>query len=123
MNDKAERLARSLAPGLNVHRLVATVAIAMGEELFEIYARDNATYKALKEAGQITRRGARKEFIKRVAPKLYEDARKHLTEQLGMPEISELAKQEIYEALILDNELRANRMVAKEQATVPARLN
>jgi hypothetical protein len=33
--------------GLNVHRLVADVASEMANELFEVYARENAIYKRL----------------------------------------------------------------------------
>lgn len=122
MSEKTDRLARSLRPGLNAHRLVAQTAIEMAQELFEVYAQENAVYAALRQRGEIAEKQARARFIKRVAPKLLEDARNTLTSMLGKPDdqVAPSMKEEIYEALISDNALRANRLVAKGRATVPA---
>lgn len=110
---------------LNAHRLVVKTAKEMANELFEAYARDNATYRKLRADGQVTEKRARRVFVDRVAPKLYEDARKILVQMLGQPEdrVTATMKEEIYDALIKDNILRANRVVAKEAAIIPARLH
>lgn len=112
-------------PGLNAHRLIAETAIEMANELFEIYARDNAVYKALRAQGEVTEKDARRHFVSRIAPTVLEDARQTLTSMLGMPDdaVSPGLKEEIYEALLLDNDLRARRHVALDQATVPGRLH
>lgn len=125
MTEASDRLARSLRPGLNADRLVAQTAIEMAHELFEVYARENAIYHALRQRGEITEKQARARFVKRVAPKLLEDARTTLTQMLGKPDdqVAPGMKEEIYEALVRDNALRANRMVAKERASVPSRLH
>lgn len=111
--------------GLNAHRLVAEAAIEMANEAFELYAKDNGTYKALRAQGQVTERDARRFFVNRVAPKLLEDARQTLTSMLGMDDgtVSPGLKEEIYEALLLDNDLRAKRSVAADQASVPGYLH
>ncbi len=111
----------TLCGGLNVHRLVAKTAIEMAEEMFEDYARENAIYKRLRAGGQVSEKHARNFFVARVAPKLYEDARQALAAMLAEPEerVSQHMKDEIYEALCLDNDLRANRMVARDMVTAP----
>jgi hypothetical protein len=111
--------------GLNAHRLVAETAVEMANEMFEDYARDNAIYRGMREAGLTTERAARKQFVLRVAPRLLEDARQSLVSCLAEPDdrVSAHMKREIYEALIADNDLRANRSVAASVATVPARFH
>ena len=108
--------------GLNAHRLVAEVAVEIANELFEVYARDNGIYRAMKERGLTTEKAARKAFVARVAPRQLEEARQQLTSCLAEPDdrVTPLLKQEIYEALILDNDLRANRAVAASQAHIPS---
>lgn len=125
MTEASDRIARSLKPGLNADRLVAQTAIDMAHELFEVYARENAVYHALRQRGEITEKQARAKFVKRVAPKLLEDARQTLTSMLGKPDdqVAPRMKEEIYEALIRDNALRANRVVSKERAVVPKHLH
>ncbi len=110
---------------LNAHWLVHKQARAMAAELFEIYARDNATYAALRQRGEITEKQARRIFVAQVAPKLYEDARGALTACLAEPDdkIPVTLKNQIAEALIQDNDCRGNRLVARERATVPRRLH
>ena len=110
---------------LNCHIMVRKTAESMAQELFEVYARDDKTYKALKADGRLTEKLARKRFVARVAPKLYEDARQALVEMLAQPDdrVPVSMKEEIAEALILDNACRANRLVDKERAVVPEYLN
>lgn len=100
--------------GLNAHKLVAETAIEMANELFEVYAVENAIYRALRANGQVTAEQARRVFVERVAPKLLEDARLALTECLSQPDdvCAPRQKDIIAEALIADNDLRARRKVA-----------
>jgi hypothetical protein len=111
--------------GLNAHRLVAETAVEMANELFEVYAADNGIYRAMKEKGLTTEAKARKAFVTRVAPRLLEDARQSLVSCLAEPDdrVTPHMKQEIYEALIADNDLRANRAVAASSARIPKRLH
>jgi len=102
---------------LNAHFLIVKAAKEMANELFEVYARDNATYRTLRARGEITEKQARHRFVNRVAPKLYEDARQMLVACLSQPDgqVTPTMKEEIADALIADAPLRANRMVAKER--------
>ena len=111
--------------GLNAHRLVAETAVEMANELFEVYARENTIYRGMKEAGATSEKQARKAFVARVAPRLLEEARQQLTSCLAEPDdrVTAHMKQEIYEALIADNDLRANRTVASSEAHIPRRLH
>jgi hypothetical protein len=97
----------------------------MANELFELYARENAIYKRLRADGAVTERAAREFFVLRTAPKLYEDARQSLAACLALPDdrMSPALKEEIFEALRLDNDLRANRMVAESTASTPTHLH
>lgn len=119
MSEIADKLARSLTPGLNAHKLVAATAIEMAQALFEEFMQDNALYGAMK-AKYRTEKACRRRFVKQVAPKFLEEARRALSNMLIQEHVSQMAKDEIYEALILDNEMRANRVVAKDKATLPA---
>lgn len=113
----------NFGPGLNAHRLVAEQAIEMANELFEVYARENTIYRALRANGQVSAKQARLVFVERVAPKLLEDARQALTLCLSQPDVSVALKDQIAEALIMDAPLRASRLVATDQATIPAYLH
>lgn len=109
---------------LNAHKLVAKTAMEMANELFEVYAGENKVYKALRQDGKITERHARARFTHRVAPMFFEDARKTLANLLGKPEdqISMHMKEEIYEALMLDSDLRGARIASEDRANVPSHL-
>lgn len=111
--------------GLNAHFLVAKTAVEMANELFEVYALENAIYRRLRADGQVTEKQARRVFVDRVAPKLLEDARQALTTMLEQPDdrVPVSLKNQIADALIADNELRANRVVAASQAVVPSILH
>jgi hypothetical protein len=110
---------------LNVHRLVAKTARTMAEELWEVYARDNVVYRRMRAEGRVTEKAARLLFVNQVMPKLYEDARQALTTMLAQPDdvVAVSVKNEIAEALILDNPHRANRLVHREAAVVPRHLH
>ena len=107
--------------GLNAHHMVAETAVAMANELFEVYARDNAVYHKLRAGGEVTEAQARKVFVERVAPRLLEDARQALTACLAQPDdVMPIAqKDEIAAALIADNNLRAKRIVASDRVRAP----
>ena len=107
--------------GLNGHALIVKTAIEMAHELFEVYAMENDFYRKMRANGEVTEKQARRVFVERVAPKLLEDARQQLTTMLGMADdvVSPYVKEEIYEALLKDNDLRANRMVDADHAAVP----
>jgi len=122
MSEIADKLARSLTPGLNAHKLVASVAIEMAQELFEEYARVNEIYAAMRAKGK-SEKALRKTFVKRVAPKFLEEARRALSNMLIQEHVSQMAKDEIYEALILDNEMRANRVVDHTKVEIPSLLH
>jgi len=101
--------------------MVENTARTMANNLFEIYARQNDIYRALRARGEITEKDARTIFIARLIPKLYEEAREYLTSCLAEPDdkVTPYLKEQIYEALILDNPLRGNRLVSGAQATKP----
>jgi hypothetical protein len=108
---------------LNAHRMVIAQARSMAYELSEIWFREvTGLYPAMRT--QLTEKQARKLFVDRVAPKLYEEARQALTDLLAQPDerVPRAMKDEIAEALIMDNDLRANRVVAPSKATIPPEL-
>lgn len=110
---------------LHAHPMVRDLAVQMAEEWFEVYARSDKMYRALKEAASkngtlpATEKRARALFVARVAPRLFEDARKALTDVLASSDATEYMKQQVLEALALDSRMRANRHVAAADATVP----
>lgn len=113
---------------LNAHWLIQKQAREMAAELFEVYAPDNDLYRLLR-SGQVLLNGrqvtsekqARRVFVHQMAPKLYEEARGLLTDMLAMPEdrVPQSLKDQIAQALIMDNDLRGNRLVRGDQATIP----
>lgn len=111
--------------GLNAHRMVAECAVKMAEEFFEVFAANNDWYRALRAQGQLTEKEARLVFVARVAPTLLEDARRALTDclSLGDDVMPRAQKDEIADALVKDTDMRANRFVAEESATIPSVLH
>jgi hypothetical protein len=105
--------------GLNAHRLVAEMAVNIAEELFDPYiAANNGLYKVFKE--HLTEKQARAIFVAKIAPICLEEARLALVDCLAQPDdvCSAALKEEIFEALELDNHLRANRSVAPSNAVM-----
>lgn len=102
-------------PGLNAHWRVAKVAVEMANALFEEYAAVNAIYRRLRAEGRVSEADARRLFVERVGPRMLEQARIALTDMLTQPGVPTAVKDEITEALILDNDLRAKRIVADER--------
>ena len=106
---------------LNAHPLVLEAAQEMANEWFEVYARENAWYRAFKEHGG-SEKEARRQFVARVTPRFFEEARQALTDILA-GDYPERTKEIVFEALCKDNLLRANRTVAASAATVPGELH
>ncbi len=101
--------------GLNAHRMVAEVAIEMANHHFEHYmVVNNELWRSLRE--QLTEKQARIAFVAKIAPMLLEEARLALTECLSQPDdvCPKTQKDEIADALIKDNDMRANRRKAAE---------
>lgn len=111
--------------GLNAHWRVVKVAIAMANELFEIYMLDNAWWHKMSAGGKVSEKQGRKVFVDCVAPQLLEDARQSMVDCLTQPDsvIPQALKDEIHEALVLDNGLRGKRMIAEQYASIPATLH
>lgn len=109
----ARRIGRpTLTPlpgGQHCHRLVSETAKKMAAELFELFAKDNTWYKGAQKLNPgLSASQLEAMFVKQRWPQLVEDARATLAKLLGT-NIAESLKNEIYQALILDNGLRANR--------------
>ncbi len=106
--------------GLNAHWRVAKVAIEMAEELFGVYMLDNDWWHKMSAGGEVSEKQGRKLFVNCVAPQLLEDARLSLVDALALPDsvMPQSQKDEIAEALILDNPLRAKRQVAARHASL-----
>lgn len=108
-------------PGFQAHKMVMDLAIAMAQEHYGRYALDNAWNHKMRAGGKITEKQSRLVFCRHVAPQLLEDARQVLAGMLGQPEdvVPQAMKDEIYEALLLDNDMRGKRPLAASQATMP----
>jgi hypothetical protein len=102
-------------PGLNCHKMVAKIAIEMANALWEQYAANNFIYRKMRAEGRVREKDARQLFVQQVGPRVLEDARSALTDMLTVPDhiMPTAQKAEIAEALILDNDLRAKRIVAE----------
>lgn len=101
--------------GLNAHRMVAEVAVGLAQACYEMHmSANNALYRSMRE--NLTERQALTAFVARVAPTLLEEARLALTDCLNQPddECPSALKAEIADALIKDNDMRANRVKAAE---------
>ncbi len=106
---------------LNAHPRVLAVATEMANVLFEDYARDNDLYRQFK-ANAGSEAYARKVFVARVTPRLFEEARQALARLLAS-DCPQSMKDEVFDALVKDNLMRANRTVAASAAVVPTYLH
>ncbi len=107
--------------GLNAHRMVAELAVKMADEHYDLYMSENNELWKLFKAN-LTPKQRRVAFVLKVAPVLLEDARLVLTDMLAQPDdvVTTHLKDQIMEALILDNDFRANRKVAAQHAEMAA---
>jgi hypothetical protein len=82
---------------ITTHPLIADLCVNLAEEIYEeLCSGSNAIYKV---------QGDRQDFIKQCAPTLKQHARILLGAMLGDPKVNEWEKENIYNALTLDNEL------------------
>lgn len=81
------------------HKIVAEVAEAMAQEVYEELAKSNRFYAANKD---------RNAFIRECAPSLREKARKYLAGTLQDNRLSEDDKYAILEGIMLDQTIPAN---------------
>jgi hypothetical protein len=86
-------------PDTTMHELVAEVAIGMARELYDQLKSDNSFY-----SHNHTKEDERY-FLERIAPECRKGARTILAEMLLRNDVSEIEKERISEALILDNML------------------
>lgn len=101
--------------GLNAHRMVAETAVKLAYELYEGWMSEhNETRRAFKAIP--TEKARQLVFVRQAAPQLLEEARLLLTSCLSQPDsvVPKHMKDDIAEALMLDNDLRANRVKAAE---------
>lgn len=82
------------------HKLVAQTAREMAGAIYEELAKNNEWYKA---------NPSQTEFIERVHGSLLVQARDVLASMLALPNYPETLKEQIAEALILDNQLQLGR--------------
>jgi hypothetical protein len=101
--------------GLNAHRMVAETAVKLAYELYESWMGEhNEVRKAFLAIP--TEKARQLVFVRQAAPQLLEEARLVLADCLSQPDevVSVHMKDAIAEALILDTDLRANRVKAAE---------
>ncbi len=88
------------------HKLVASTAKEMAEELFEDVMRDDAVYAAHKRiCPELTPKLQREMFVKLMVPHLLEQARATLAKMLET-NIKQSLKDEIVDALLKDQTFR-----------------
>jgi hypothetical protein len=81
-------------PNITAHRLIAEVATAMAQEVYEeLCSGSNALYKV---------HGDRDDAVRQWAPMLVKAAKVQLGQMLNNPTVSDYEKEQIYEALVLD---------------------
>lgn len=83
-------------PDITAHRLIADLCVNMAEEIYEELAYRNSFFRIHED---------RQDFIKQCAPTLKTEAKRILASLLDDPETSEMQKRDIYQALLLDNQL------------------
>lgn len=81
---------------VTAHWLIAELCSGVANEMYEILASDNRFYEQNQD---------RKRFVEHCAPMCKDISRALLTRMLDEPETSQMEKDQIYEALILDASL------------------
>jgi len=84
----------------HAHKLVMSVAVGMAKSMYEDMLRDPMFHKAAPN---------RKAFIKFAAPKLLPQARATLAQMLTSTSLPPVQKEQILDALVLDNTLQRGR--------------
>lgn len=80
-------------PDSFAHHMVAHVQQEMAQNVYEELAKNDSFYKEWPD---------RNEFVRVCAPTLRDEARAVLAEQLARHDVSQVEKEQIYEALLLD---------------------
>lgn len=98
------------------HQLVAEVAQGICGAAFEEFARmDNPRYREWKERNpSLSASALQKKFIKETWGSYVDKARSVLGEMLGSSDQSEAVKDQIMEALLMDNALLQGRSMKQE---------
>lgn len=95
--------------GKHCHKMVAETAKGIAEAFVEFTMQDNEQFAALRAAHpDLTTEQTHKELSKRLWPQFIEQARATLAKMLAGP-MEESLKEQIAQALILDNTLRRRR--------------
>jgi hypothetical protein len=82
---------------ITAHELVAATAVGLAEEIYqEVMSSSNLAFK---------QSISREDFVKKAAPELLKPARNLLGSQLNDPLLPDSLKEQIAQALILDNSL------------------
>lgn len=97
------------------HKLIRGVAKAIAGDLWELNARQNVELSEWRKMyPELTLQQIERRFIRLMWPKLVDVARKQLVGLLSLENIPSVRKNEIAEALILDNDLRFGRIMSRE---------
>ena len=107
--------------GLNAHRMVAEKAVELAYSTYEAWmGANNELYREMRR--NFTHQQIEIIYVSKIAPDLLEEARLALTDQLSQPDnvVPKSMKEKIGEALVLDNDFRANRR--KAAAHMPSSL-
>lgn len=87
------------------HKMIRDVAQAMAHEVYDELMKDNEWYKIWKKKNYgASQKALEERFVRAVWPGLIEQARATLAQMLSGPLDANL-KDQIYEALLLDNTL------------------
>ena len=100
-------------PEIHAHKLVAEVAVAAAHEKYDQLMFDDMLWAEWKRRHPgMSSKALEAKFVREWAPKCVEIARATLTMLLTQP-IDEGLKEQIHEALILDNTLARGRQTAQ----------
>lgn len=85
---------------VTTHPLIANLCVEFANEVYEeMCSRSNKLFKA---------QHSRKDFVQQCAPTLVQEARQTLAMMLQDPDLPQISKDEIFEALLLHNSLPKN---------------
>lgn len=109
------------APRRYCHEMVKETAQEMAGAAFEVLASDNTRWAKMKTmCPELSAADTQKVFVGKLWPHLIEQARTTLAKMLTGP-LPDLVKDQIHEALVLDNELRFEKQPKSRR--VAAHLN
>lgn len=95
----------------NAHRLVLDTAIAMAHEMYDTLMVDDVWYGVWKKRNPgAGAKALETRFVNKVLPQILPQARATLASMLNKPNITQVQKDQIYEALLADNILTHGRL-------------